>query len=152
MALFLSLWFSFSAPAMAMQATAPSKSTTAAPSIIEDENAAAEDDPDANLVPLDTEGPPPEAASDSKATTSRVPRTEDLIQLNPAGNSPSTVRFSDALNPPAELTQIQDPSRSAADQTEYTSYDIPIVLDSSVQAHIRYFNTAIHGRFGEWLF
>jgi membrane-bound lytic murein transglycosylase D len=153
MALFLSLWFSFSSPAMAVQAITPSTSTIGAPATtIEDENATEEDDPDANLVPLDTEGPPPEASSPSKASTSRVPRTEDLIQLNPAGNSPATVRFSDALNPPAELTQMQDPSRSAADQTEYTSYDIPIVLDSSVQAHIRYFNTAIHGRFGEWLF
>src|ERR1700704_2016455 len=123
MALFLSLWFSFSVPAMAVQATTPSKSTTAAPSTIADENATEEDDPDANLVPLDTEGPPPEASSPSKATTSMVPRTEDLIQLNPAGNSPATVRFSDALNPPAELTQMQDPSRSAAAQTEYTSYN-----------------------------
>jgi membrane-bound lytic murein transglycosylase D len=64
------------------------------------------------------------------------------------------MRFSDALNPPAELTQTQDPSRNAADQTEteYASYNVPIVMDSSVQAHIRYFNTAIHGRFEQWLF
>jgi membrane-bound lytic murein transglycosylase D len=152
MALFIGLWFNFSTPALAAQAVTPSKPVTAASSIIEDENAAVEDDPDENLVPLDTESSLPEAASSSKTTASRVPRTEDLIQLNPAGTSPATVRFSDALNPQAELTQMQDPSRSAADQTEYTSYDIPIVLDSSVQAHIRYFNTAIHGRFGEWLF
>ncbi len=73
------------------------------PSTLADENAAAEDDPDANLVPLDTEGPPPEVTTPPTATTSSVPRAEDLFQLNPTGNSPATARFSDALNPPAEL-------------------------------------------------
>ncbi|MGH7148148.1 MAG: transglycosylase SLT domain-containing protein, partial [Nitrospiraceae bacterium] len=111
----------------------------------------AEDDPDENLVPLDTEGPPPEATNHPTATTSSVPRAEDLLQLNPAGNSLATGRFSDALNPPAELAQTQAPSRNAADQTEYASYNVPIVMDSSVQAHIRYFNTAIHDRFEQWL-
>jgi membrane-bound lytic murein transglycosylase D len=74
------------------------------------------------------------------------------LQLNPAGSSPATARFSDALSPPAELTQTQDPSRNAADQLEFVSYNVPIVMDPSVQAHIRYFNTAIHGRFEQWLF
>jgi hypothetical protein len=83
-----------------------------------DENTEAEDDPDVNLVPLDTESPPLEATNHRTATTSSVPRAEDLLQLNPAGNSPATARFSDALNPPAELTQTQDPSRNATDQAE----------------------------------
>jgi len=153
MALFLGMWFSFFAPTiMVVQAATPSELATVDPSALADENAAAEDDPDANLVPLDTEGPPPEATSPPTATTSTVPRAEDLLQLNPAGSSPATARFSDALNPPAELGLTQDPSRNAADQTEYASYNVPIVMDSSVQAHIRYFNTAIHGRFEQWLF
>ncbi len=33
----------------------------------------------------------------------------------------------------------------------YANYNVPIVMDPSVQAHIRYFNTAIHDRFGQWL-
>jgi len=152
MALLLGMWFSFSPPIiMVAQAATPSEPTTVDSSTLVDENAAAEDDPDANLVPLDTEGPPPEAINPPTATTSSVPRAEDLLQLNPAGNSPSTKRFSDALNPPAELTQTPDPARNTADQTEYANYNVPIVMDSSVQAHIRYFNTAIHGRFEQWL-
>ena len=153
MALFLGMWFSFIAPTiMVVQAATPSEPTTVDPSTLVDENAAAEDDPDENLVPLDTEGPPPEATSPTTATTSSVPRAEDLLQLSPAGSSPATARFSDALNPPAELGLTQDSPRNAADQTEYASYNVPIIMDSSVQAHIRYFNTAIHGRFEQWLF
>jgi membrane-bound lytic murein transglycosylase D len=148
----LGMWLSFFAPPiMVVQAATPSEITTVDPSTLLEETAAAEDDPDANLVPLDTESPPTEAANHPPATTSSVPRAEDLFQLNPAGNSPATARFSDALNPPAELTQTQDPSKNAADQTEYASYNVPIVMDPSVQAHIRYFNTAIHDRFGQWL-
>ena len=151
-ALFLGVWLSFCAPTIIMvaQAGPPSVPVTVDPSTLADENAAAEDDPDANLVPLDTEGPPPEASNSPASTTSSVPRAEDLLQLNPA--SPATARFSDALNPPAELTQTQDSSRNPTDQMEYASYNVPIVMDSSVQAHIRYFDTAIHSRFEQWLF
>ena len=152
MALFLGMWLSFSTPLiMVAEAATPSEPAMADSSTLVDENAATEDDPDANLVPLDTEGPPPEATTPPTATISSVPRAEDLLQLNPAENSPATMRFSEALNPPAELAQTQDPSRNATDQAEYASYNVPIVMDSSVQAHIRYFNTAIHGRFEEWL-
>src|SRR4029077_108405 len=153
LALFIGVCLSLSAPIMMVaQAGTPPAPANADSSTLADESAAGEDDPDANLVPLDTEGPPPEATSPSKATTSSVPRAEDLFQLNPSGSSPATARFLDALNPPAELTQTQDPSRNAADQMEYVSYNVPIVMDPSVQAHIRYFNTAIHGRFEQWLF
>ena len=152
MALFLGMWLSFSTPLiMVVEAATPSEPAMGDSSTLVDENAATEDDPDANLVPLDTEGPPPEATTPPTATISSVPRAEDLLQLNPAENSPATMRFSEALNPPAELAQTQDPSRNATDQAEYASYNVPIVMDSSVQAHIRYFNTAIHGRFEEWL-
>jgi membrane-bound lytic murein transglycosylase D len=135
---------------MAQTATPSAPKTTDPPAPI-DEDDASEDDPDPNLVPLDTDGPPSEAADQNTSTTSIVPRAEDLLQTNPSGNSPATARFSDAFNPPAELTQTQDPSGTDADQTEYTSYNVPIVMDPSVQAHIRYFNTAIHDRFGQWL-
>jgi hypothetical protein len=117
LALFLGVWLSFSTPTiMVAQAGTPPAPAMVDPSTLADESAAGEDDPDANLVPLDTEGSPPEATSPPKAATSSVPRAEDLLQLNPAGSSPATARFSDALNPPAELTQTQDPSRNAADQ------------------------------------
>ena len=152
MALFLGMWFSFSTSIIVVQAATPSDPATIDSNTLVDENAAAEDDPDANLVPLDTEGPAPEATNHPPTTTSSVPRVEDLFQLNPTGSSPATKRFSDALNPPAELGQTQYPSSNTADKMEYASYNVPIVMDSSVQAHIRYFNTAIHGRFEQWLF
>jgi membrane-bound lytic murein transglycosylase D len=153
LALFLGIWFIFFAPTtiISVQAATPSKPDTIDPSTLVDENASAEDDPDPNLVPLDTEDPPPETADQNTAATSSVPRAEDLLQLNPAGNSPATARFSDAFNPPAELTQTQDTSGDAAEQTEYANYNVPIIMDPSVQAHIRYFNTTIHDRFGQWL-
>src|SRR4029079_7519358 len=92
MALALGLWLSFSAPTiMAVQAATPSETMIV--------DLAAEDDPDANLVPLDTEGLPSEAPNHRPATTSSVPRAEDLLQVSPAENSPATARFSDALNP-----------------------------------------------------
>ena len=151
-ALFLGLWFSlFASTIIYAQTTTPSEPSKTDPPTLIDENETSEDDPDPNLVPLDTEGPPPEAADQNAPTTSAVPRAEDLLQPNPTGSSPATVRFSDALNPPAELMPTQDPSINAADPTEYASYNVPIVMDPSVQAHIRYFNTAIHDRFGQWL-
>jgi len=151
MALLLGMWFGFSTPIMVVEAATPSEPATVDPSTLLDDDTEAEDEPDANLVPLDTEGPPQEVPNQRTTTTSSVPRAEDLLQLNPEGSSPATARFSDALNPPAELTQPQDPSRSAPDQTEYVNYNVPIVMDPSVQAHIRYFNTSIHDRFGQWL-
>mgnify|MGYP001594474063 FL=1 len=151
MALFLGMWFSFSAP-MVGQAATPSEPAKVDSSTILDGNAAAEDDPDENLVPLDTEVLAPESTSSPTKTTSSVPRAEDLLQLNAAGNSPAIARFSDALNPPAELAPTQDSPRNATNQMEYAAYDMPIVMDSSVQAHIRYFNTGIHDRFEQWLF
>jgi len=152
LALLLAMGFSLPAPViMVTRAAVPSEPATDDSSALVDENTAADDDPDANLVPLDTESPTPEATNPSTTMSSNVPRAEDLLQLNLTGNSPTTARFSDALNPPAELAQIQDQSPNAADQSEYASYNVPIVMDSSVQAHIRYFNTAIHGRFEQWL-
>ena len=127
--------------------TSPEPITVDQSPLIIEENPAAVDDPDANLVPVDTEGPAPETTE----TTSIVPRAEDLLQLSPAENSPATARFADALNPPAELALSQNSAPEATGQEEYTNYNIPIVMDSSVQAHIRYFNTGIHDRFEQWL-
>ncbi len=153
LALLLGIWFSFSTPVIVIaEAASPSEAAAVAPVTHASDDATAEDDPDQNLVPLDTEDPTPDTTTQLKTSTSLVPRAEDLLQLNPAENSPATARFADALNPPAELTQTQDILRNSSDQTEYASYNVPIVMDPSVQAHIRYFNTAIHGRFEQWLF
>src|SRR5574342_1084855 len=110
--LFIGMWFSFCLPTIVAQAATYSNPLAAASSAPVDENVAAEDDPDADLVPLDTEGPATDTDGDPTAATSSVPRAEDLLQLNPAENSPATARFSDALNPPAELAQTLDSSRN----------------------------------------
>jgi membrane-bound lytic murein transglycosylase D len=149
--LFIGMWFSVCAPTPLVQAATLSNPTTVPPSTPGDENAADEDDPDPNLVPLDTEGPATNVISDLTATTSSVPRAEDLLELNPAGLSPATARFSDALYPPAELAQTLNSSKNGTDQAEHAIYNVPIVMDPSVQAHIHYFNTSIRGRFEQWL-
>ena len=115
--------------------------------IVASENQAADpsDEPDANLVPLDTEAPADEKTVAS-LDGSLVPRAEDLLNLNPLRNS-ETARFADLLNPPAEMAQAPE-TQNASEPSEY---NVPIVLDSSVQSHIRYFNTAIHNRFEQWL-
>jgi membrane-bound lytic murein transglycosylase D len=146
--LLLGMWLSLSLP-MEGQSATYLEPAIADPSTVLDESAPAADDPDDNLVPLDTVGPATEGTNSPSVRTSSVPRAEDLLQLNPAGNSPATARFSDALNPPAELASAQDAPRSAT--AEYAAYDMPIVMDSSVQTHIRYFNTGIHDRFEQWL-
>jgi membrane-bound lytic murein transglycosylase D len=137
--------------ALAGPSTQPAEELAALP-VEADAQLSPEDEPDANLVPVDTEPPVSESAgSPSTAaditTQSKVPRSEELLQLNPAPNG-APARFSDVLNPPAEVTQSQPTS---PDSVEPTAYNVPIVVDSSVQGHIRYFNTTIRGRFEQWL-
>ncbi|MDH4188032.1 MAG: lytic transglycosylase domain-containing protein, partial [Nitrospira sp.] len=146
----LGMWFNIASPGipMTVAATISEPSAIPAPAPVE-ENTPAEDDPDENLVPLDTDGPTAKSINAPTTTASNVPRAEDLLQLNPTGSSPSTSRFAEAFNSPAELSLAQD--QPGASPAEYTAYDMPIVMDPSVQAHIRYFNTGIHDRFEQWL-
>jgi len=110
----------------------------------DDQNAVEDDEPDANLVPLETEIPVDDRPVAAEST-SIVPRAEDMVNLKPSRHS-SAARFSDSLNPPAEVAQLPEALRGSAPE-----YNIPIVLDSSVQSHIRYFNTSIRSRFEQWL-
>jgi peptidoglycan lytic transglycosylase D len=105
------------------------------------------DEPDANLVPVETEVPVNEQAS-SGSESSRVPRAEDLLTVTPPRNAP-TARFADSFDPPAETAQTVESSGDLAGPNQL--YNVPIVMDSSVQSHIRYFNTSIHDRFEQWL-
>jgi hypothetical protein len=122
-ALFIGMGFNFCTPTMVVQAATYSKSPAVVPPTPVDENVAAEDDPDANLVPLDTEGPTTDAIGDLTTPTSSVPRAEDLLELNPAENAPATARFSDAFNPPAELAQTPNSSKSGTNQAESAIYN-----------------------------
>ena len=106
------------------------------------------DEPDANLVPVETELPPDSAASAASQPESRVPRAEDLLVVTPPQQS-STARFTDAFDAPAETAETVPSLGGLMGPSEL--YNVPIVMDSSVQSHIRYFNTSIRNRFEQWL-
>lgn len=110
------------------------------------DNAEPEDELDANLTPVDTEVPT-EAQIRAADTDSLVPRSEDLFNPQPDSQSPAS-RFADLFNPTPEIDQGQDVAKNGDGTSEY---NVPIVMDSSVQSHMRYFNTAIHDRFEQWL-
>jgi membrane-bound lytic murein transglycosylase D len=104
------------------------------------------DEPDANMVPVETELP---ADAQSVAEPdSRVPRAEDLLTVSPPQQSPAS-RFADSFDVPAETAQTVLPDVGLTGVGEI--YNVPIVIDSSVQSHIRYFNTSIRNRFEQWL-
>ncbi|WP_447601852.1 transglycosylase SLT domain-containing protein [Nitrospira sp. Nam80] len=85
--------------------------------------------------------PPPTESS------TEVPPAEELLQLTPLTGS--TARFSDLLTPPAEATE--DVVTQAEDGHQNIVYNVPVVMDPSVQGHIHYFNTSIRNRFEQWL-
>ncbi len=93
-----------------------------------------------------------EATESSTAVASEpsteVPPAEALLQLKPlTGNM---ARFADLLTPPAEV--IQEAAAEQGQESENApEYNVPIVLDPSVQGHIRFFNVAIRNRFEQWL-
>lgn len=79
--------------------------------------------------------------------STEVPPAEALLQLKPL--SGSTARFTDLLIPPAEIAQ--EAAAALEQESEATAYNVPIVLDPSVQGHIRFFNVSIRNRFEQWL-
>jgi len=141
--------FSTSAFAQVETATAVAE-LPASPLPTDNQQADPDDKPDANLVPVETENLPDNSTATSTRSTSdsSVPRAEDLLNITPLRNS-QAARFADSLNPPAEAVQSRESTLSEAELTEY---NVPIVMDSSVQSHLRYFNTAIRNRFEQWLF
>ncbi len=107
------------------------------------------DEPDGNLVPLETELPAEEGPlSPLSESNSLVPRAEDLLTIAPPKDSPAA-RFADLFTPPAEIAEAAELQQSETEPND--SYNVPIVMDSSVQAHIRFFNVAIRDRFEQWL-
>ncbi|MGZ8393158.1 MAG: transglycosylase SLT domain-containing protein [Nitrospira sp.] len=93
-----------------------------------------------------------EAAENPTAVASEpsteVPPAEALLQLKPL--SGTTARFADLLTPPAEVIQ-EAAAAQGQESEEATAYNVPIVLDPSVQGHIRFFNVSIRNRFEQWL-
>jgi membrane-bound lytic murein transglycosylase D len=93
-----------------------------------------DDDLDPNLVPLDSELTviPPDLAS-----------TEDQSGGTAGAPTNSSSVVSDGDRTPKAL--------DAADAFNAEAYNIPVVVDPTVESHIRFFNTSIRGRFEQWL-
>jgi membrane-bound lytic murein transglycosylase D len=124
----------------AMQATPAEEAET----LVEEEEADAPQTAEANepaAESMEAALPPP------TQPTTEVPPAEELLQLPPLTGS--AARFSDLLTPPAEATEEVVNQIEPGHQD--IVYNVPIVLDPSVQGHIHYFNTAIRSRFEQWL-
>jgi membrane-bound lytic murein transglycosylase D len=91
-----------------------------------------DDDVDPNLVPLDPEltAIPPDAVSPTE---------------NPDNPGDAAGQASTSDVPPAQAKDLSDAASGA------TTYNIPVVIDPTVQSHIHFFNTSIRSRFEQWL-
>lgn len=106
------------------------------PPSVTTESSADDEDIDSNLVPLEPE------------LTITPP---DLL---PPGEKSD--RAEGAVEPPAALQQSAPPAqtpRAAASGVASTAsaYNIPVVIDPTVEKHITFFNTSIRSRFEQWL-
>lgn len=70
--------------------------------------------------------------------TDPAPTNTNLPQATASPNSEPQSLQSATATPPADYRKVDN-------------YNVPIVLDSEVESHIRYFNTAIRDRFEKWL-
>jgi membrane-bound lytic murein transglycosylase D len=104
----------------------------AQPSIQEPEYSLDEED-HATAAELEAVEPPAPIASEP---STEVPPAEALLQLKPLNGT--TARFTDLLTPPAEVAQ-EEAAAQGQESEEATAYNVPIVLDPSVQGHIRFF-------------
>ncbi len=89
-----------------------------------------------------------EPAAVASEPSTEIPPAEALLQLKPL--SGTTARFADLLTPPAEVIQ-EAAVEQGSESDNVSEYNVPIVLDPSVQGHIRFFNVAIRNRFEQWL-
>lgn len=103
---------------------------TASPDLVPDvSQPEEEDEPDANLTPLEPELSLPLELTESTTDT-----------------SPATVL--ESQDPSSSPAPAPSPVQSASGETVY---NIPIVMDPSVQSHIHFFNSSIRSRFEQWL-
>lgn len=124
----------------------PSMGALSTDKAIADQTPDPADEPDANVVPVETELPAefPTTETNSKDL---IPRADELLTLTPPLNSPMA-RFADLFDPPTENVQTASIVSGTDKETEY---NVPVVIDSSVKRHIQFFNTSIRSRFEQWL-
>ena len=85
---------------------------------------------DSNLVPLE-----PELEPEQTVSPPDLPSRDDIVE------PPEQASGNASLDTPGETgADVQGPL-----------YNIPIVIDQTVQSHIHFFNTSIRNRFEQWL-
>ncbi len=103
------------------------------------------------VLPLE----PPSESTSAEATppeeTEASQESEDvdpnLVPLEPELEPELT-----ASPPDAPKEESVEPVESAVSkESQGTAYNIPVVIDQTVQSHIRFFNTSIRDRFEQWL-
>jgi len=90
------------------------------------------------------EAAPPEETEASQESEDVDP---NLVPLEPELEPELTASPTDA--PKEESVEPIESAESKENQG--TAYNIPVVIDQTVQSHIRFFNTAIRDRFEQWL-
>lgn len=124
----LLLWFIV----LALSGPSPSMAQIVSLDQIAGEGSQEDDDVDSNLVPLEPEliAPPPDVLS-----------SDDKPQ-NPGDAA------GQAATMEVPVAQANDLAKATSGGT---AYNIPVVIDPTVQSHIHFFNTSIRSRFEQWL-
>jgi membrane-bound lytic murein transglycosylase D len=95
-----------------------------------------DDDTDPNLVPLEPE---------LTITPPDLPSTDDKV-----GNTGGTIGQVPSVAPDGSQAQVLSQPQSGSTPIG-TAYNIPIVIDPTVQSHIHFFSSSIRGKFDQWL-
>src|SRR5574341_558785 len=70
------------------------------------------------------------------------------LQSAPEAAAPAPLLDHD---PPPQVAIIEEPAPEEPEEDDPPRYDVPIILNASVEAHIDYFNTRIRDKFELWL-
>lgn len=91
-----------------------------------------DDDVDPNLVPLEPE-------------LTVVPSDSPTDSANPESPGDAIGQATTPEGSSVEANEVAEAASAA------TAYNIPVIIDPTVQSHIRFFNTSIRSRFEQWL-
>lgn len=98
-------------------------------------------------------GAPPAVSSQTAAPrTSAPPVSHDIRPTtDPAATFTEPAPVFDPESVPPQVAIIDEPAPESEEDDEFPTYDVPIILNASVEAHIDYFNTRIRDKFELWL-
>jgi membrane-bound lytic murein transglycosylase D len=96
----------------------------------------------------------PRTSSSNDAAAPRLSADDVVPHVNPAPSENTSTPSTEPAEPAEPTTPhvaIIDEPAPESDEDEPTTYDVPIILNASVEAHIDYFNTRIRDKFELWL-